>query len=235
MNSLQSELKRLYHCGDESRHGDGDGAEICLLTQDGRTRCLVLELAKPADWSAISEVWRQVQAELGLPAPAIVVSGTDGYQLWFSLQKAVHVSKGMQFLEALRQKYLGSIDPKRISLMPSETHYARAVPALQPSGVWSAYVAPDLAALFADSPWLDVCPSPEAQSKVLAGLESIQAAAFQSQLDRMASNGEPPVDSPALAESHVLEAKRFLLGVMNDQSVEMSLRIEAAKALLTKN
>jgi hypothetical protein len=241
MNLLESELERLYHYGDGGHpHIEGEG--ICLLTQDGCTRCLVLELARPADWSAISEVWRRVQTELGLPAPAIVVSGADGFQLWFSLQKAVLLSQARQFLEALIQKYLGNIDPKRISLMPSEAHHVRAVPALQETGVWSAYVAPDLASIFTGSPWLDVCPSPEAQGKVLSGLESITPEAFQSELDRIARNSEFPLDSPAPldlipqapTESYALEAKRFLLSVMNDKSVEMSLRIKAAKALLSK-
>ena len=50
---------------------------------------MVLELTGPADWDVLSAVWRGVQADLELPAPAIAVSGTDGLQLWFSLEAPV--------------------------------------------------------------------------------------------------------------------------------------------------
>jgi hypothetical protein len=36
---------------------------------------MVLELARPAEWPPLARVWQAVQAELGLPAPAIAVSG----------------------------------------------------------------------------------------------------------------------------------------------------------------
>jgi hypothetical protein len=131
MNPLQTEIQRLY------------------AAPEGQVRALVLELARPAD--------------LALPAPAIAVTGVDGYQLWLSLVEPVPVAEAAVFLEALRQHYLGAVAPKRISLLPSLADTAvqpSPVPSQQSAnGYWSAFVAPDLAPIFADDPWLDQAPA----------------------------------------------------------------------------
>jgi hypothetical protein len=239
MNTLQAELRRLYLPDDSnSPNASGDGPG--LIASDGRVRALVLELARPADWSVLSAVWQGVQADLQLPAPAVAASGIDGYQLWFSLVQSVSVDQAITFLESLRRRYLGAIAPERIGLMPSATRHPRMVPALQgDTGRWSAFVAPDLAAIFSDAPWLDVCPSPEAQANVLSRLASIEPAAFQAALDGLGPVAEPQAggaDRHAVAEpvSHgnALDPQRFLRDVMNDPAVALHLRIEAAKALL---
>jgi hypothetical protein len=63
------------------------------------------------------------------------------------------------------------------------------MPALQAkTGQWSSFVAPDLAAIFSDSPGLDVCPSPEAQAKVLARLECMNPEAFEAELKQIAAD-----------------------------------------------
>jgi hypothetical protein len=134
---------------------------------------------------------------------------------------------------------------------PGKIQHALLVPALQPAtGRWSAFVAPDLAAIFAEEPWLDLAPNPEAQAKVLARLECIKPAVFQAALERlspvvmpeispMASVADERDDSQANKEVKAsalqgssLDPKGFLLGVMNDKTVQLHLRIEAAKALL---
>jgi hypothetical protein len=235
MNPLESELRRLYLLG------DGPANKPCLMTTAGNVRAMVLELSKPADWNGLSTVWQRVQSELELPAPAIAVSGKDGYQLWFSLAEPLHASKAIAFLESLRQRYLSSIAPERISVMPTATEHAELVPTLQATtGQWSAFVAPDLAAIFSDSPGLDVCPSPESQAKILARLECIKPKEFEAALnqfaaaDQMAPNeATPSLAGVATGSRHAnLDAKHFLSDVMNDKSIEMHLRIEAAKALL---
>lgn len=126
-------------------------------------------------------------------------------------------------------------------MLPTESRHAQRVPALQQfTGLWSAFVAPDLAAIFADSPGLDMSPSVDAQANVLAPLKSIKAAVFEAIFDQVISDVErisatnpfsTPVVPPAIKHSDS-DAKRFLTEVMNDPSVEMHLRIEAAKALL---
>ncbi len=235
MNPLETEFHRLYLVDDAT------AVAPSLMTMDGRVRAMVMELARPADWSVVSTVWQRVQSDLSLPPPAIAVTGNDGYQLWFSLAEPVTAAEASFFLESLRQRFLSHVVPERISMLPTETRHAQWVPTLQPStGLWSAFVAPDLAAIFADSPGLDVSPRVEAQANVLAPLESIKASVFEAILDQVISDAErtsathqsnTPVVS-ASTKHFDSDAKRFLKEVMNDPSLEMHLRIEAAKALL---
>lgn len=227
MSTLQTELDRLYHAHATVR-----------LEQDGNVCALVLELGQPADWSALSVLWRGVQTDLDLPAPAIAVNGVDGHQLWFALAEPVPAAQARQFLEALRVRYLGPVATKRIRLMPGmDTPTAKPVPTLQDSGHWSAYVAPDLAAIFSDEPWLDLPPSPEAQAKVLSGMACIKPGAWAAALDQLkpvaaarTSTGAPAAPVPSANANP--SARLFLLGVMNDASAPLPLRIDAAKALL---
>lgn len=204
MNRLQAELKRLYAPDDAP----------------GQVRAMVLSLSRPADWEALSPLWRGVQADLALPAPAIAVSGIDGYQIWFSLLEPLPAAQAMAFLDALRLRYLRGIAAERVVLMVD----APVVPALQsPTGNWSAFVAPDLAPVFADTPWLDIPPSPDGQADLLSRLASIKRADFQQALERL---------SPVDAKVHPRSPRSFLLEVMNDDTIELGLRIQAAQALL---
>lgn len=219
---------------------------------------MVLEVSGPADWDATSKVWRGVQADLGLPAPAIAVTGKDGYQLWFSLAESVPALQAMAFLELLRSRYLGEIKARRIALMPTveaasprQVLHARMVPALQAgSGRWSAFVAPDLAPMFADEPWIDMPPNTDGQAALLAQLKSIQPDDLRRALERLGpakgalgSQAEAGLaEKPATGVGQMngrpapagrwLEPRPFLLDVMNNDAVALALRIEAAKALL---
>ncbi len=250
MNRLQTEFRRLYHpvpVGAAGTDRDPDG----LIDEQGRVRAMVLELARPADWQRLGEVWRGVQADLGLPAPAIAVSGTDGLQLWFSLSEPLDVVQAHAFLASLRGRYLPDVAAQPVGLMPAPASsaarpHARKVPALNEStGNWSAFVAPDLAPIFAETPWLDLPPGDEGQANLLGKLASIrppQLAAALAQLEPVAqppaasppkatSDGSP-LPSPAAGCARYPEPRSFLLAVMNDESVPLALRIEAAKALL---
>ena len=249
MNRLQSELSRLF-----LPRSVGDAEAPGLIDPKGKVRAMVLELARPADWDVLSKVWRAVQTELELPAPAIAVSGTDGLQLWFSLSELVSVPQAHAFLESLRLHFLADIAPKRLRLMPvldpsspQQARHAPAVPAEQDqTGNWSAFVAPDLAPVFADTPWLDIPPSNDGQADLLSRLSSIKPSAFEAALEWLrpvptepagvtrettSINADRMPDRPA-ASVGSLAAKRFLLQVMNDETVALALRIEAAKALL---
>jgi len=99
-------------------------------------------------------------------------------------------------------------------------------------------VAPDLAPVFAETPWLDTPPGNDGQADMLARLGSIKPPAFETALQRLrpatpaqAADVRFAQPRPAGAAGS-LEAKRFLLRVMNDDTVAMALRIEAARALL---
>ncbi|RZL01751.1 MAG: hypothetical protein EOP36_10280 [Rubrivivax sp.] len=232
MTRLPSELHRLYHP---------------LIDADGRVRAMVLSiLGRPADWDALSLVWRAVQSELDWPAPAIAVSGTDGYQLWFSLEEAAPLEEVHAFFAALRDRYLNHLAPTRIGIAPamdsgaSQTSgHADLVPGREVlAGQWSAFVAPDLAPIFAETPWLDIPPSPEGQAELLSRLQRIKPAAWQLALAKWRPAPEVPGPasapaSPPAAGMH-LDPRRFLLDVMSDETVALALRIEAAKALLPR-
>lgn len=234
MNTLQAEHQRLY-CTEPTT----------LFTPDGRVRALVLELAGPADWSALSAVWRGVQSELELPAPAIAVNGVDGYQLWFSLTTPVEAAQAGVFLQGLRTRYLANLPQRRVRVWPAPDttgseglRHTTLVPAHQASTQhWSALVAPDLAAIFEEEPWLDLMPGDDAQASLLTGLQSIKPAQFQRALDLLhpvETAQETPYASLESAPMSIQasEPRRFLLEVMNNPEVPLHLRIEAAKALL---
>lgn len=254
MTRLQSELRRLYFPVSQMPEA-ADASPSTLFDRSDRVRAMVFELALPASWEVLSKVWKGVQAELGLPAPAVAVSGSDGLQLWFSLAEPISAAQAHAFLEHLRLRYLPDIASSRTRLLPSSQpaakhleRHAQVVPALQASSEnWSAFVAPDLAQIFADTPWLDIPPNEEGQANLLRGLESIQAAAFAAASQKFgpaaavssstataALNTDLPVsNAPSSVASPRDDPKHFLLRVMNDDTVPLALRIDAAKALLT--
>ncbi len=232
MTRLDTEQQRLYP----------DAA-------DGHTRALVLGLARPADWTLLRAVWQGVQADLELPAPAIAVSGTDSYQLWFSLAQPVALEQAQRFLEQLRQRYLPDVARSRILMWPpadvavaGSVHRAPAVPARQEAtGNWSAFVSPDLPAVFGEDPWLDMAPGLDAQAELLSRLKCIQPDEWIHALQRLNPAETPPaLPAERLAQTKPpepignapMEPRQFLLSVMNDASAPLALRVEAAKALL---
>ena len=249
MSRLHAELSRLYRPQPSAGQGV-DAAEPGLIGVDARVRAMVLEIAGPAGCADIVRLWKAVQVDLALPAPAIAVSGIDGCQLWFSLVEPLPVVQAREFLEALRVRYLRDIAPERVRLLPTADTptplHAAPVPALQAqTGCWSAFVAPDLAAMFGDTPWLDIPPGHDGQSDLLSRLESITAADFRMALERLvagAAQASAPDDvtsagtgqdtAGTLPSCGGADPKRFLLDVMNNENVALGLRIEAAKALL---
>jgi hypothetical protein len=230
-------------------------------------RALVMQVTQPPGWDALALVWRGVQTDLDLPAPAVAVSGVDALQLWFSLAQPLPVAPAQAFLQALRRHFLPDVDARRLRLWPAaeETigpakrladHPAIALPVRQvQAGQWSAFVAPDLAPVFAETPWLEGPPNDEGQATLLRGLQAITPAALaqaQAQLAPAAATlprAAEPATAAAQAAAQAAEsgqtaqsaqttqaagdaARRFLLDVMNDESVALALRIEAARALL---
>jgi hypothetical protein len=104
---------------------------------------------------------------------------------------------------------------------------------------WSAFVAPDLVPVFAETPWLDCPPGEDGQAALLSRLQPVSTAAWarcvaaaqvtEAQVARPTpAETEPPpsVGSPAD------EARAFLLQVMKDPQAALGHRIEAARALL---
>jgi hypothetical protein len=246
MTRLQAELLRLYlFPGAQLPAVEGD--QLSLSGPHGEVRCVVLGLSGPADWRRLSAVWQGVQADFGMPAPAIAVTGVDGFQLWFSLATPVALADAQAFGAVLRGRYLGQVSPARLTEGGATV---KAVPSQQAqTGHWSAFVAPDLAPVFADDPWLDLRPSDDAQADVLSRLGSVKPLEFQAVLslsqaqDAMANaeaqGGNVPVnatsvgpDPEAVPMGKRLDPREFLQSVMDDPRVALPLRIDAAKALL---
>jgi hypothetical protein len=260
MNRLQTELHRLYLLPEPQPECKAPQyPELSLIGVDGRVRSMVLEVAQSAGWDGVAALWQGVQDDFDLPAPAIAVSGINGYQVWFSLLEPVSVTQALDFLDSLRLRYLGAVTAKHIGmkptaddLSPQQVRHARMVPALQAeTGHWSAFVAPGLASMFATEPWLDQPPSSYAQATLLSRFESIKPAEFRQAQDRLRPtiaqphrNRESDTANAAVGgaeerrgaqpgpANYGPDPKRFLLGVMNDPTTELRLRIEAAKALL---
>lgn len=253
MNRLQTELQRLYFPHEpaaDTPAATDSGLE--LITIHGQVRAMVVEVAQAAGWDGVASLWQGIQDELELPAPAMAVSGIDGYQVWLSLVEPIPVAQAQDFLESLCQRYLSGVMPQHIDVRPvadasapRQARHARMVPALQtPTGHWSAFIAPGLASMFADEPWLDLPPSDDAQAKLLVSVQSIQPTDFQRAQQQLRTGKPASVPTGPAASAgqltdtsqerghDVSDPRRFLLSVMKDPGTELHLRIEAAKALL---
>jgi len=211
----------------------------------------------------VGQVWAGVQAEL--PAPAIAVDGEAGWLLCFALPAAKPRDEARHVLTALIQRVLTQADAGvpptdvagwRFTCWPLDgdgaaSTEASAWPVPRPVGPdrWSAFVAPDLVPVFADTPWLDCAPGEDGQAVLLSRLQAISAADWQ----RLVAQAKPvtaptntPVTTTATSRQTDVESglgrqapppvaddpRAFLRAVMNDTSVDMALRIEAARVLL---
>lgn len=246
LTRLQSQHQRLYRSRVEGGLAPADAP--------GRVRVLVIELARPADWAALGAVWRGVQQDLEWPAPGIAVNGADALALWFSLAEPVALDQAAALLGALCQRYLPDVKPARLRLFPAVAGGA-APPSLPPQQTseerWSAFVAPDLAAVFADDPALDMPPGEDAQADLLSRLASIPPTAFQAAQAQLlppavaSTEVAAPVAGavqPAAAplappapdglDGPFEDPQAFLLAVMNDTRVPLAQRMQAARFLL---
>ena len=215
MSRLKSEIERLY--GTPASDGNSP------------VRALVLELARPADWPRLAQVWQGVQADLGWPAPAIAVNGVDGYQLWFSLAQPLPPAEAQHQLDQLCGRYLADIAPERLRLIAGNPP---TTPRQVAPDAWSAFVTSDLAAVFADTPWLDLPPGEDAQAELLGRLSPIPAQDLLALLAAPKAPAAPAAKAAPAPRASDDEARQFLLSVMRDPAVELALRIDAAKGLL---
>lgn len=230
---LEAELRRLY--GPVADHGV---AEAALL------RCMVVAAPAP-QWRDLARLWQAVQDDLGWPAPAIAADGEARLALWFSLADP-HAAVDLQRMARALLQPLQTADP---STSPTRTWQVWPTPGATPSlppcppqaiapERWSAFVAPDLAPMFADSAWLDIPPSPEGQADLLTPLRSVTATQLQAlALATTAPPDDPtPQHTPApqapASNGLTLGPRAFLQHVMNDPATPLRWRIEAAKALL---
>lgn len=250
MSPLNTELQRLF-LSSPSQEVPGQ-----LLDAQGRTRALVLELIAPVDTVAMGALWQGLQTELGLPAPAVAVNGRDALQLWLSLAQPVGLAQARAFWDGLVARYLPALQarqwrawPAADAARPGGVAHVPVIPSEQPGGdCWSAFVSPDLAPVFAETPWLDIPPRDEAQASLLRGLQSVDTVAWGDAMGQLAPCLPATSVKPAAASSaspsplaasagvgpgpDVTDPRAFLQAVMCDTQLPLALRIEAAKALL---
>jgi hypothetical protein len=172
MNMLDVEMDRLYR-----------GAAA------GETRCIGLPFRRQPDdgeaghWERLCAVANAVQGELGLPAPAVSVSGDGGFGLWLSLAQPVAAAQAREFRDLLCAAYC-----------PGAAGAADAPPALPPqlnqaSGKWAAFIHPGMGASFAGDEGLEMPPPEAGQVALLEGLESATPAQFAHALARLRPQG----------------------------------------------
>jgi len=192
MQDLISQLCRLYLPGGQAvpdglaQHIAGTATRSFDMVKDGCVRAVVIPFDKQPggsgedQWSRLCEVAAALQGELGLPAPAVSISGDAGYRLWLSLEAPLPVARAQQFLELVCGAYCpGVILPQGGVQAPVELP-----PCLnQSSGKWAAFIHPGMGASFADELGLEMAPPATAQAAFLQGLQSISEAQLQHALE----------------------------------------------------
>lgn len=163
MQKLNAELSRLY-----------------LAPSGGGTRSICLSFRRLAGdgeeghWERLCTVANALQAELGLPAPAVSISGAGAFGLWLSLEKPATATQAQEFA--------------RLVCADADAEVTAGVlpPFLnQASGKWAAFINPGMGASFAGDEGLDMQPPEAGQLALLEGLESIGPAQFMQALDQL--------------------------------------------------
>lgn len=220
MQNLISELTRLYLpaglAGDAAyadllaQRVQGQSGVELRLAADGRTRAIAIPFRPVAGgleaqhWTQLCDVANALQTELGLPAPAVSISGDSGYGLWLSLAVPVPEALARQFAAQLWTKYLPDApQPDGAALeLPPCLH--------QGTGKWTAFINPGLGASFAEESGLEMPPPTAGQAALLDGLHSISEAQFAHAL-KLLQPAPPAVQTstsapaPAAAPTAVIE------------------------------
>lgn len=184
-----SELGRLYlpqgtFSPDAlAQHVQGQATlPVSLVASDGMARAMVIPFNKlqsgdgDGHWTLLCQVANALQADLGLPAPAVSISGKHGFGLWLSLESPVGSDRIQHFLALLQRAYFPAVELRADA--------AAAAVELPPclhreTGRWAAFINPGLGASFADESGLEMAPPLAGQVALLEGLHSISDAQFQ--------------------------------------------------------
>ena len=206
MQKLISELVRLYlpkgavAPASLAEHMLGNATlAVKLSASNGTTRAIMIPFRRANNsgdearhWTQLCTVANALQADLGLPAPAVSISGADGYGLWLSFDPPVPSEQAQHFLELLGQAYFPD------TTIPSDAVHApvELPPCLnQASGKWAAFIHPGMGASFAGESGLEMAPPMAGQVGFLEGLHSISAEQLRHALDAL----QPPAPAPAVA------------------------------------
>lgn len=220
MDKLSAELQRLHFLPEQQ--------------PDSQQQALGIAFRRAVDWESAALLWRAVQDELDLPAPAVSVDG-QGYLLWFSLAEPVDAQQARRFLDGLQARYLADLPASRLQF-----GLADALPPCQLADTerWAAFIDPGMGSMFIADPWLEMAPNRNQQADLLAAFESIRTTDLARALTLLypaAGDGSTAADTSAAVltlQGPFADPKQFLLAVMNDPKASPEQRIAAAKALL---
>lgn len=193
MEKLISELNRLYlqpgllPLDALARHLGGDET-ICLspVTGEGLTRAAVIPFHKSGEggehWTRLCALANALQQELGLPAPAVSISGDSAFGLWLSLDRPTPVAQVEDFAQLVCAAYC----PELALAAGTVTAPVELPPCLhRKTGRWAAFIHPGMGASFADECGLDMAPPQAGQAAFLEGLESIGEEQFRQALAQL--------------------------------------------------
>jgi hypothetical protein len=210
MEKLIAALTRLYLAPEAitrealAQHILGETTlAIKLTTADGLVRALAVTFRKAfgdgetGHWERLCKVANALQADLGLPAPAVSIDGASAYRLWLSLETAVPPDQAQDFLTLLRQSYF----PEYELAPDAASAPVYLPPCLNPrSGKWAAFIHPGMGASFAEESGLEVTPPLSAQVGFLEGVDSIDAEQFRQALRKLEPR-QAPAPASARAEA----------------------------------
>ena len=228
MQKLIAELTRLYLLDGQQYQGQaltpalleqhlrGDiTIALPLVSDAGLTRAIVLHFDGAQDgkgerqWEALCAIANALQNQLDLPAPAVSISGLNGYALWLSLATPVPATQARRFAALLRAAHApdGShglsapIHPDGLEALP---------PCLNPSSQkWAAFIHPGMGSSFADEPGLEMAPPAAAQAAFLESLTCMTSAQFAQALNTLEQGQGGSL--PAIAGSTVSTPPGLLL------------------------
>ncbi|WP_229455104.1 hypothetical protein [Massilia sp. KIM] len=174
---------------------------LSLAGPDGLMRAAMIPFARvDADgshWTRLCDAANGLQQELGLPAPAVSISGDGAYGLWLSLAEPAPVEQMQAFVDALHARYFPDMAAPGPVSAPLELP-----PCLhQASGKWAAFIHPGMGASFADEAGLDLPPPAAGQAAFLDELDSIAPAAFAQALASLRPAGGAPQSTSSAAAS----------------------------------
>jgi hypothetical protein len=216
---LDGQLCRAQDAGDDNaaaediltpaqlmRHIAGEQAvSLDLVSPLDEVRTLLIafrgasEARRAVHWDTLCALGNDMQVDLGLPAPAVSISGIDGYGVWLSLAAPVPLADGQRLLRGLKEKYLAALPDAELAFFPGSGpghdrgDLVELPPCLQGVGDgarWAAFINPGMGASFAGEPGLEMAPPAAAQAAFLAGLDSIATAQLVQAL-AVLERGEP--------------------------------------------
>ena len=169
-----------------------------LVADDDTCRAMVIDFDGVAHgkgqqhWDALAALVTRMQEDLGLPEPAVAVSGRKGWGIWLSLEQPLPAARARQFLRLVRSAYL-DLPNDEIDLRPDTdkaTKAAQAVAKLPPclhraSGLWAAFIRPNMGESFIEEAGLIDAPPMDKQADLLRNLQSITQLQFEQALHKL--------------------------------------------------